>query len=147
MVKVNKQDGDKLWHLSPLWKGGHWLHNYNACLEQKYSQKGTYFIEINESVNSTSLALDIICGSYICNDLQLMTRRSRMERGNTCLRMGNGARVATLAIWVINLVLDTDFKLVLNNCFFVILWLRILFHFILDKEVFPLFLKFNLCYF
>lgn len=112
--KVSSQANDKCHYCG---KPGHWKRNCKEYLASLKSS-GIYFVEVNLSVNNTSWVLDTGCGSHICNDLQMMARSRKLDGGETVLRMGNGARVAALAIGTVNLALENGYVIVLNNCVF-----------------------------
>jgi hypothetical protein len=98
--KVNKLVDDVCHHCG---KAGHWRRYCKAFLDQKCSEKGMYFIEVNLSVDSPAWVFDTGCGSHLRNDVQLMTRSRRLDVGGTHLRIGNGARVAAEAIGTVYL--------------------------------------------
>ena len=50
------------------------------------------------SHESTSWVLDTGCGSRICSNVQGLRNRKTLAKGEVDLRVGNGARVAALAI-------------------------------------------------
>ena len=51
--------------------------------------------------------------------MQGLSNSRRLARGEVDLRVGNGAKVAALAVGVYNLILPSGLILVLNNCYFV----------------------------
>ncbi|GFP91121.1 retrovirus-related pol polyprotein from transposon tnt 1-94 [Phtheirospermum japonicum] len=142
--KVSKQADDVCHHCG---KPGHWRRNCKDYLDQKRSEKGMYFIEVNLSVDSSSWVLDTGCGSHLCNDLQLMARSRRLDVGETYLRMGNGARVAAEAIGTVYLsILNSDYQVVLNNCLYVLTLIRNLISIpVLDSEGFCFVFRSSVC--
>ncbi|KAL4310633.1 hypothetical protein GQ457_01G017150 [Hibiscus cannabinus] len=98
---VNK-DG-KCFHCG---KTGHWKRNCPIYLEEVKKAKavgasvsGIYVIDVNMSTSS-SWVLDTSCGSHICTSVQGLHTRRNLAKGDVDLRVGNGARVAALAVWV-----------------------------------------------
>ncbi|GFP93482.1 retrovirus-related pol polyprotein from transposon tnt 1-94, partial [Phtheirospermum japonicum] len=142
--KVSKQADDVCHHCG---KPGHWRCNCKDYLDQKRSEKGMYFIEVNLSVDSSSWVLDTVCGSHLCNDLQLMARSRRLDVGETYQRMGNGARVAAEAIRTVYLsVLNSDYQVVLNNYLYVPTLIRNLISIpVLDSEGFSFVFGSSVC--
>ena len=102
-------------------KIGHWKRNCPKYLEDKKSgasTSGIYVIEVN--LTSTSLwVFDTGCGSHIVNDVQGLKRSRKLAKGEVELRVGNGARVAALAVGSYSLHLPSGLILELNNCYFV----------------------------
>ena len=85
-------------------KTGHYKRSCPVYLEDLKKKKsgettpsGIHVIEINLST-STSWVLDTGCGTHICNNVQGLLRSRRLEKGEMDLRVGNGARVAALAV-------------------------------------------------
>ena len=104
-------------------KTGHWRRNCKAYLEDKKkggatSASGIFVIEVNLST-STSWVLDTGCGSHICVNLQKLTRSRLLTKGEVDLRVGNGARVAALAVGTYVLDLPNGLVLELDNCYYV----------------------------
>ena len=63
--------------------------------------------------------LDTECASHVCNKLQVLKRHKMLAKGEVDLRMGNGAKVATVAIEEVNLKLASGHSLVLDICYYV----------------------------
>ncbi|KAK8686057.1 hypothetical protein V6N13_125084 [Hibiscus sabdariffa] len=91
-------------------KSGHWKRNCPVYLEEVKKAKavgasvsGIYVIDVNMSTSS-SWVLDTGCGSHICTSVQGLHMRRNLAKGDVDLRVGNGARVAALAIWYIYLM-------------------------------------------
>ncbi|GAV61355.1 UBN2 domain-containing protein, partial [Cephalotus follicularis] len=57
--------------------------------------------------------------SDICNNLQALTRRRTLSKGEVDLLVGNGARVATLTVGTVHLLLPSERVLELKNYFYV----------------------------
>ena len=66
---------------------------------------GIYVIEVNIVSSGNLWALDTGCGSHICTDMQGLRDNRKLTKGEFDLRVGNGARVAVVAIgtYVLNL--------------------------------------------
>ncbi|KAK8652409.1 hypothetical protein V6N13_061427 [Hibiscus sabdariffa] len=85
-------------------KSGHWKRNCPVYLEEVKKAKavgasvsGIYVIDVNMSTSS-SWVLDTGCGSHICISVQGLHMRRNLAKGDVDLRVGNGARVAALAV-------------------------------------------------
>ncbi|KAK8492463.1 hypothetical protein V6N11_034874 [Hibiscus sabdariffa] len=85
-------------------KTGHWKRNCPIYLEEVKKAKavgasvsGIYVIDVNMSTSS-SWVLDTGCGSHICTFVQGLHTRRNLAKGDVDLRVGNGARVAALAV-------------------------------------------------
>ncbi|KAK8582341.1 hypothetical protein V6N13_032095 [Hibiscus sabdariffa] len=96
---VNK-DG-KCFHCGKI---GHWKRNCPIYLEDVKKAKAVgasvssiYVIDVNMSTSS-SWVLDTGCGSHIWTSVQGLHTRMSLAKGDIDLRVGNGARVAALAI-------------------------------------------------
>ncbi|KAG8492837.1 hypothetical protein CXB51_010063 [Gossypium anomalum] len=92
---------------------GHWKWNCAVYLEEIKKAKasgtsalGIYVIDINLST-TTSWALDTGCGSHICTSVQGLQRSRTLARGDVDLQVGNGARVAALAMGTYTLSLPS----------------------------------------
>ena len=59
----------------------------------------------------TTWVLDTACGSHICTNVQGLRRSRKLDRGEVDLRVGNGARVAAVAVGTFELVLPTGLVL------------------------------------
>ena len=104
---------------------GHWKRNCKLYLEDLKKKKsseattsGIYVIEVNLST-SASWVLDIGCGSHICVNVQELRSSRSLAKGEVDLRVGNGARVATLAVGVYDLTLLSGLVFQLKNCYHV----------------------------
>ena len=107
-------------------KAGHWKRDCKSYLEEVKKGKtalqaglsGINVIEVNLSTMN-NWVLDTGCGTHICRNMQGLSNSRRLARGEVDLRVGNGAKVAALAVGVYNLTLPSGLILVLNNCYFV----------------------------
>ena len=70
------------------------------------------------STNS-SWVFDTGCGAHICINLQGLRNSRSLMKGEVDLRVGNGARVAALAIGTYYLTLPSRLVLQLSNCYYV----------------------------
>ncbi|KAK8516079.1 hypothetical protein V6N12_013488 [Hibiscus sabdariffa] len=135
-------------------KTGHWKRNYPIYLEEVKKAKavgasvsGIYVIDVNMSTSS-SWVLDTGCGSHICTSVQGLHTRRNLAKGNVDLRLGNGARVAALAVGTYVLSLPSGLILNLENCYFVpSLTKNIISVSCLDKIGFEIIIKNNSCSF
>lgn len=135
-------------------KPGHWKRNCPAYLEDlkkmksvQIADQGIYVIEVNLST-STSWVLDTGCGSHICINVQELQRSRTLAKGEIDLRVGNGARVAALAVGTYHLSLPSGLILELENCFYVPAICRnIISISCLDKKGFSFIIKDNCCSF
>ncbi|MGI4673365.1 hypothetical protein ACR2XN_28270, partial [Klebsiella pneumoniae] len=82
------------------------------------TDSGIYVIEVNLSI-STSWVLDTGCGSHICINVQELRRSRTLAKGEVDLRVGNGAKVAALAVGTYYLSLPSGLILELDNCYYV----------------------------
>ena len=83
---------------------GHWQRNCKQYLEELKKKKGSetsasgiYVIEVNLSTSS-SWVLDTGCASHICTNVQDLRKSRSLIKGEVDLRVGNGARVAAIAV-------------------------------------------------
>ena len=133
---------------------GHWKRNCPIYLEEVKKAKisgtsasGIYVIDINLST-TTSWVLDTGCGSHICTSVQGLERSKNLARGDVDLRVGNGAKVAALAIGTYNLSLPSGLGLCLEDCYYVpSLTKNIISISCLDKIGFEIIIKNNCCSF
>ena len=63
--------------------------------------------------------LDTGCGSHICNNMKGLRNSRKLTKGEFDLRVGNGVRVAVVAIGTYVLNLPSGLCLNLDNCFYV----------------------------
>ncbi|KAK2414511.1 hypothetical protein P8452_13305 [Trifolium repens] len=131
-------------------KTGHWKRNCPKYLEDKKkgvapTTSGIFVIEINLST-STSWVLDTGCGSHICTNVQELKESRELAKGEVDLRVGNGARVAALAVGTYNLSLPSGLIIQLKNCYYVPAISRnIISVSCLDKFGFSFMIKNNCC--
>ena len=79
-----------------------------------------FMIEINLSTSKfDSWVLDIESGSHICINMQGLKKSRKLAKGEVDLRVGNGARVAALAVGIYTLSLPSGLILDLKDCYFV----------------------------
>jgi hypothetical protein len=117
-------------------KLGHWNRNCQNYLEDLKKLKsvqifdsGIYVIEVNLST-STSWVLDTGCGSHICINVQGLRRSRTLAKGEVGLHIGNGAKVAAIAVGTYYLSLPTGLILELENCFTCLRFAETLFPFL-----------------
>ncbi|KAK8533113.1 hypothetical protein V6N12_076394 [Hibiscus sabdariffa] len=135
-------------------KSGHWKRNCPVYLEEVKKAKavgasvsGIYVIDVNLPTSS-SWVLDTGCGSHICTSVQGLHMRRNLAKGDVDLRVGNGARVAALAVGTYVLSLPSGLVLNLENCYFVpSLTKNIISVSCLDKIGFEIIIKNNCCSF
>ncbi|KAL4282170.1 hypothetical protein GQ457_03G015050 [Hibiscus cannabinus] len=135
-------------------KIGHWKRNCPIYLEDVKKAKpvgasvsGIYVIDVHMSTSSFWV-LDTGCGSHICTSVQGLHTRRTLAKGDVDLRVGNGARVAALAVGTYVLSLPSGLILNLENCYFVpSLTKNIISVSCLDKIVFEIIIKNNSCSF
>ena len=132
---------------------GHWKRNCKRYLNKKAQRKhgdapGIYMIDIYLSNrDSASWVLDTGCTSHICNDSQRLTSKRKLRKGEVELRMGNGARVATVALGVVNLKPPSGDYLSLEECHYVPSIVKnIISVSCLDKMGYTLIIKDKCCY-
>ena len=106
-------------------KPGHWKRNCKLYLEDKKKKKsdevstsGIFVIDIHFST-LTTWVLDTACGSHICTNVQGLKDSRKLDRNEVDLRVGNGARVATVAVGTYELVFPSGLIFILNNCYYV----------------------------
>ncbi|KAA3450189.1 polyprotein [Gossypium australe] len=87
---------------------GHWKRNCPVYLE-----------EVNKAKASGMSASDTGCGSHICTSVQGLQRSRTLARGDVDLRVGNGAKVAALAVGTYTLSLPSGLDLCLEDCYLV----------------------------
>ncbi|KAI3685767.1 hypothetical protein L6452_35025 [Arctium lappa] len=117
--KVTVPKEGECFHCNKL---GHWKRNCLLYLQEKKkgsvtSTSGIYVIEANLSTSYTSWVLDIGCGSHICRNVQELKRTRRLSKGEVDLRVGNGTKVAAIAVGSILLTLPTGLLLELDDCY------------------------------
>ena len=109
------------------------------------STSGIYVIEVNLSI-STSWVLDTGCASHICTDVQALRNSRALTKGEVDLRVGNGARVAAVAVGTYCLSLPSGLVLELVDCCYVpALTKNIISVSCLDKKGFSFIIKNKCC--
>ena len=79
-----------------------------------------FMIEINLSTSKyDSWVLDTGSGSHICINIQGLKKSRKLAKGEVDLCVGNGARVAALAIGIYTISLPNGLILDLKYCYFV----------------------------
>ena len=122
---LTKKDDDEKGTCFHCGVKGHWKRNCKKYLNEKAQRKhgdapGIYMIDTYLSYrDSTSWVLDTGCSSHICNDSQRSTSKRKLRKGEVELRMGNDARVAVVALGVVNLKLPSGYDLSLEECHYV----------------------------
>jgi hypothetical protein len=113
---------------------GHWFRNCKKYLEEKKKKKGSEtstsginVIEINIALSSSeSWVFDTGSMIHTCKSLQSLSETRRLQslcetrrfaRGELDVRVGNGAKVAVLAVRIYHLSLPSELVLELNNCY------------------------------
>ena len=108
---------------------------------------GIYAIEVNTISYGNLWVLDTGCDSHICTDMQGLRDSRKLTKGESNLRVGNGARVAVVSIRTYVLNLPSGFCLYLDNCFCVpSLTKNIIYVSCLNKKGFHLNFCDNSCY-
>ena len=104
-----------------------------------------FVIEVNLST-SASWVLDTGCGSHICTNVQKLNSSRSLAKGEVDLRVGNGAKVAALAVGTYVLTLPTGLIIELENCYYVpVISRNIIFIPCLDKIGFNFIIKNKCC--
>jgi hypothetical protein len=105
-------------------KKGHWFRNCKKYLkEQKKkgsetSASGINVIEINIAVSSSDLwVFDTGSMIHTCKLLQGLSLTRRFAKGELDVHVGNGAKVATIAVNTFHVSLPSRLVLELNNCY------------------------------
>ena len=62
------------------------------------SPSGIYVVDVNTISHDNIWVLDTGCGSHICNDMHGLKNSRKLVKGESDLRVSNGARVAAIAI-------------------------------------------------
>ena len=78
-----------------------------------------FVIEINIVYDSNLWVLDNGCGLHICTHVQGLRNSRQLNKGKSDLRVGNGVRVAALAIGICILTLPSGLILSLDDCYYV----------------------------
>lgn len=95
---------------------------------------------------TTSWVLDTGCGTHIYSNVQGLKESRSLAKGEVDLRVGNGARVAALAVGTYSLSLPSGLVLSLNNCFCVpSITKNIISVSVLDREGYSFEIKNSVC--
>jgi hypothetical protein len=106
-------------------KKGQWFKNCKKYLDEQKKKKGSEtfasginIIEINIAVSSSDSQVFYI-GSMIhtCKSLQGLSLTRRFAKGELDVCVGNGAKVAAIAVGTFHLSLPSGLVLELNNCY------------------------------
>jgi hypothetical protein len=106
-------------------KKGHWFRNCKKYLEEQKKKKGSETsasgindIAINIVVSSSdSWVFDTRTMIHTCKSLQGLSLTRRFAKGELDVRVGNGAKVTTIAAGIFHLPLPSRLVLKLNNCY------------------------------
>src|SRR6266542_6194065 len=104
---------------------GHWKRNCLKYLEDKKkgsltSTSGIYVIEVNiAKCPSNAWVLDTGAGAHICSNMQTLQGSRALARGEVQFCVGNGARVAAIAVGTFLLTLSSSMVLELSKCYYV----------------------------
>ena len=63
------------------------------------SSSSIYVIKVNIVFPNSIWVYDTICSSYIWIDMQGLRNNRKLTKGESDLRVGNGARVTPTALW------------------------------------------------
>ena len=81
------------------------------------STSDLFVIEVNNFSHDKLWVLDTSCGSHICTDIYGLRNSRKLNKGESNPHLGNGARVAALAIGTYVLTLPNRLVLHLDDCF------------------------------
>ena len=108
---------------------GHWKRNYNKWLASKGKSSGSttsrgtlvvYVIDIYlADISNSSWVYDTRSIFHICNSMQGLKGHRDVARGEVDIRVGNKARIATLAVGTMQLNLPSGFVMELDNCYYI----------------------------
>ena len=132
---------------------GHWKRNCKLYLDDLKKNKGSvttssgiHVIELNLST-SDSWVLDTGSGSHNCTNVQGLKRSRYLAKGEVDLRVGNGVRVAALAVGTYDLTFPSGLVLSLENCYYVPAVSRhIIYVSCLDNNGFEFIIRNNKCF-
>ncbi|KAJ1277336.1 hypothetical protein BS78_05G286900 [Paspalum vaginatum] len=121
--RAGPSPSDKCFHCDD---SGHWWRNCEKFLEEKKkkgseaSALGINVIEINLATSSSgSWVFDAGSMIHICKSLQGLSQTRSFARDELDVRVGNGAKVAVLAVGTYRLSLPSGLVMELNNCYFI----------------------------
>jgi hypothetical protein len=106
-------------------KKGHWFRNCKKYLEEQKKKKGSEtsasainVIKINITVSSSdSWVFGTRSMIHTCNSLQGLSLTRRFAKGELDVHVGNGAKVAAIAVGTFHLRLPSRLVLELNYCY------------------------------
>jgi hypothetical protein len=105
-------------------KKSHWFRKYKKYLEEQEKKRsetsalGINVIEINIAVSSNdSWVFDTRSMIHTCKSLQGLSLTRRFAKGELDVCVGNGAKVAAIAVGTLHLSLPSELVLELNNCY------------------------------
>ena len=103
------------------------MRNFKAYLDSKKkvacdapSSLGIYVIMVYTVSPNNIWAYDTSRGTYIWIDMQGLRSSRKLIKGESDFQVGNGARVASIAIWTYVLNLPSDLYLILDDCCYVL---------------------------
>ena len=107
-------------------KDGHWRRNRKAYLESLKKKaldapftSGMFVIEVNTICNSNLWVFDTCCGSHIYTDVHGLKNNRQLNKGESNLQVGNGARVIALATRTYVLTLPSGLILNLDDYYYI----------------------------
>ncbi|KAJ1256028.1 hypothetical protein BS78_K102000 [Paspalum vaginatum] len=122
--KVSPSPSDKCFHYG---YNGHWSRNCQKYLEEKKKKKGSEtstsginVIKINLATSSSeSWVFDTGSMIHTCKSLLGLKQTRSFAKGELDVRVGNGAKVAVLAVSTYHLSLPSGLVMESNNCYFI----------------------------
>jgi hypothetical protein len=100
-------------------KKGHWFRNCKKYSEEQKKKK-------ESETSSDSWVFDTESMIHICKLLQGLSLTRRFAKGELDVRVGNGVKVAAIAVGTFHLPLPSGLVLELNNCYYIPLYVRTL---------------------
>ena len=119
--KKKAVENEKYFHCN---SDGHWkwkCTQYLATLKNKKDgpSGGMLILESNLTVSSaSSWVLDSDSSAHLCTSMQDLKESRRLRDGDMILHVGNGARVAAVAVGTYPLRLPLGLDLVLRDCYY-----------------------------
>ena len=93
------------------------------------SSSSIYVINIKTVSPNNIWVYDTSFGSCIWIDIQGLRSSRKLIKGESDFRVGNGARVTTICLWTYVLNFPHDLCLNLDDCFYVLAFMKNLFQF------------------